>query len=324
MQLKLSAFLQWKINILLCQKLGWNFALFYIMILGNIYFIIKRKEKKKIKEAIKMVFANQKTKTEIDTIVKRTFRGILWHYFEKLFNSYSSVEKLKTFFSRCIKSKGITAIEQGISKGKGVLLITGHIGGIEYIPGYLAAHEYPVTILAKFSSNCLRETSMKKAGKFAAKIIDANDCPNIVKAILHDLKENRIVITQCDEIEEWRPSLYEVSFLGKRINLDKTLNALIKRGGATIVFAVMQRFENQQYQFFAQSWEEILGTFGQSVNKSNGEVVLKSLEKYIYHHPEEWYQWKNVSEIKTAEGRTAPVNEIRSPVWMKPALEGIS
>ena len=50
MQLNLSTFLQWKINILLCQKLGWSFAFFYIMVLGNIYFLFKRKEKKKIEE----------------------------------------------------------------------------------------------------------------------------------------------------------------------------------------------------------------------------------------------------------------------------------
>ncbi len=54
---------------------------------------------------------------------------------------------------------GLSAIEQGIAKGKGVLLVTGHFGGIEFIPTYLAARNYPVTILVKFSSNHLRKIS---------------------------------------------------------------------------------------------------------------------------------------------------------------------
>ncbi len=77
MQLNLSAFLQWKINILLCQKLGWNFAFFYIMLLGNLYFFFKRKEKKKIKEAVKMVFEKQKGQSEKRTIIRGVFQRYL-------------------------------------------------------------------------------------------------------------------------------------------------------------------------------------------------------------------------------------------------------
>ena len=325
MQLSLSSFLQWKINILLCQKLGWNFAFFYIMVLGNLFFLVKRKEKKKIKEAVKMVFDKQKGRFEKKTIIRGVFQGILWHYYEKIFNVYTSVEKLKNFFNRYIKPDGIAAIEQGIAKGKGVLLVTGHFGGIEFIPTYLAAQDYPVTIIAKFSSEHLRKISSELAGKMSFKIIDANHCSNIVKAILENLRENRIVITQCDEIEAWRPSLHqEVSFLGKRIHLDKTINTLIKRGKASLVFAVMRRINNQGYKFIAHSWDEIVNALGQTGNSSGGELVLRYLEQYIYHHPEEWYQWKKVSEIEKVEGRAVPVSELRSPAWMKPVFEGIS
>ncbi len=321
MQLNLSAFLQWKINILLCQKLGWNFAFFYIMILGNIYFFLKRKEKKKIKEAIKMVFEKEKGQSEKKLITRGVFRGILRHYYEKLFNVYSPIEGLKYFFDQYIKSEGLMAIDQGIAKGKGVLLITGHFGGIEYLPTYLAARNYPITIMVKFSSDHLREISNKMASKLRFKIIDTDECPNVVKAIIHDLKENRVVITQCDEIEEWRPSLKEeVSFLGKRIHLDKTINTLIRRGDTTLVFAVMRRINKQGYKFIAHSWDEIINAYGQTVNRSVGEMVLKYLEQYIYHHPQEWYQWKKVPAIYTDNTQAVPANKGKPPIWLRPVF----
>ncbi|MBI4763677.1 MAG: hypothetical protein HY787_03615 [Deltaproteobacteria bacterium] len=245
MQLSLSAFLQWKVNIFLCQKLGWHFTFFYIMMLGNIYFLVKRKEKNKIKRAVQMVFEKQKGRSEKRDIIRGVFKGILWHYYEKLFNVYSSIDKLKSFFNRHIKPDGIPVIEQELARGKGVLLITGHFGGIEYIPTFLAVRRYPITITVKFSSSHLRKISYNLANKLGFKIIDTQDCPNVFKAILQDLKENRIVITQCDEIEEWRPSFKEeVSFLGKYIYLDKTINTLIRRGDTSVVFAVMHRNEN--------------------------------------------------------------------------------
>ncbi|MBI5606832.1 MAG: hypothetical protein HY879_26170 [Deltaproteobacteria bacterium] len=324
MHLNLSSFLQWKINIHLYRKLGWRLALVYIMILGRFYFLFKRKEKKKIEGAIKTVFGSQKGPHEIKMIVKGVLRGILWHYFEKIYNVYTPVERLKNFFDHHIQPEGIGAIEQGIARGKGVLMVTSHFGGIEYIPKYLATRNFPVTILAKFSSEHLRNISLEQAGQLAINLIDPTICPNIIKMMLDNLRKNRIVITQCDEIEEWRPSLHEeVFFLGKRIHLDKTINTLLKRGDTTLVFALMHRVDHHGYQFVAHSRDEILGAFEPSANRTVGELVLRYLEQYIYHHPEEWYQWKKVPEIKTARGTAVPAGDIKSPAWMRPALEGI-
>lgn len=66
--------------------------------------------------------------------------------------------------------------------------------------------------MAKFSSDHPIKISKELAGKLKFKIIDANDCPNIKKTINANLKDNRIVITQCDEIAAWRPSLNEKVF----------------------------------------------------------------------------------------------------------------
>jgi Kdo2-lipid IVA lauroyltransferase/acyltransferase len=325
MRLNLSTFLQWKINILLCQKLGWNFAYFYIMILGNLYFFIKRKEKRKIKEAVRLVFERQKGQSEKRKITREIFHGILWHYFEKIINVYTSIERLKIFFNLYIKPEGIAAIERGIARGKGVLLVTGHFGGIEFIPKYLATRNYPVTILAKFSSNHLRIISFEQAEKLAINLIDADKCPNIIKAIIHDLKKNRVVITQCDEIEEWRPSLNNlISFLGKKIYMDKTLNTLIRRGDTSVVFAVMHRMLNQSYKFILHSWDEISKPVGETNNTSSGERILKILEHYIYLYPGEWYQWKKVPEVMATEELTPPPSGSKSLSRLRPVYETTS
>jgi lauroyl/myristoyl acyltransferase len=187
----------------------------------------------------------------------------------------------------------MSAIKEGLSRGKGVLLVTGHFGGIEFIPGYLAANNYPVTVIVRFSSNHLRHTSIQKAGKFGTKIIDVDNTPNMMKAILGSLKENRVVIMLCDEIDEWRPSRHHKNlFLGKPINLDKTINVLLKRGDSAIVFGIMHRNNNHRYKFISSSWEKMAQKLRQSVDMSIGAVVLKVLEQYIYEFPEQWYQWQ--------------------------------
>ena len=46
MKIKLSPFLQAKVNVFLYLRFGWGVARFYIFILGKLYYFFNRKEKK--------------------------------------------------------------------------------------------------------------------------------------------------------------------------------------------------------------------------------------------------------------------------------------
>ena len=121
-----------------------------------------------------------------------------------------------------------------------------------------------------------------------------------MKAIFDNLKENRVVITQCDEIDEWKPCRHNnIFFLGRQVRLDRTINILSKRCDAAIVFAVMHRDRNHRYKFIATSWEEMTKRFQRSTDMPIGAVILKFLEQYIYKYPEEWYQWKKYPALDT-------------------------
>jgi len=319
-KINISRFLQWRINVFFYKRLSWKIAFFYICILGNLFFSLNRKEKCKIESAIHTVFDDRKNNSEINAVSKNVFRGILSHYYEKVFNAFSSVEILKAFLNTHIKSQGIAAIRQALSNGKGVLLVTGHFGGVEFIPAFLAANSCPVTIIAKFSSDFLRDTSIQKAKKFSTRIIDADNTPNIMKAVFDNLRENRIVITQCDEIGEWRPSRKDtLYFLGKEINLDKTIDILLKRCGTSIVFCIMHRDNNYGYRFIAHSLEEEEHILSPE-NLSIGARILKFLEKYIYEYPEQWYQWKKYADMEMIPSEDIKVGRPSSLSLLRPSL----
>lgn len=293
MKLNLSAFLQWRFNIFMCRMLGWRITFSYIRMLGKLYFFFNPKEKWKIKKAVKTVFSDHKYLPEVKALTKNVFQGIFSHYFEKFFNAYSTAGTLRNFVMKQMESEDLDVIKKGRAKGKGILLITGHFGGVEFIPAFLGANNFPVSIVAKFKSKDLREASVQQASNFLTKIIDPGETPNIMRAIFDDLRNNRIVITQCDEIDEWKPSRSDkLFFLGKQIHLDKTVNILSKRCGANVVFGLMHRDENHRYKFIATPYEEIAKQYQRSMNMSLGARVLKFMEHYIYKYPENWYQWK--------------------------------
>jgi lauroyl/myristoyl acyltransferase len=324
-KINLSSFLQWKINIFVCHQLGWRFARLYIAFLHALYYFFKRGEKRLIEQAVESVFAHQKSDAAIKSLKRRVFGGIRSHYYEKLFNAFSSAETLRHFLAKQMESEGMKAIEEGLSRNRGVLLISGHFGAVEFIPGYLAANNYPVTVLARFSSSRLRDISMDKAEKFGAKIIDVDNTPNVLKAILDNLKANRIVITQCDEMDEWKPATHQIhSFLGKSVNLDRTINILMKRAQAPIVFGVMHRETDSRYKLVLTPWEEMEKRILYRSRLSVGVAALKLLELYIYKYPEEWYQWKKYAAMRTPPLHGPNSDELTPLQTLKPSLGKVS
>ena len=323
--MRLSSFLQSQPNLFICQKLGWKIAFYYTTVLGVLYFFFNRIERRKIKKSIYEVFSGLKSDSETRLLAWEVFRGIILHYYEKLFNAFSSAETLKAFFNTHMKRDDITAIEKGLSKGNGVLLITGHFGGVEFIPGYLAVKKLPVTIIVRFSSDSLRNISIHKAKEFSVRIIDVDTTPNIIKSIIDNLKENRIVITQCDEIHAWKPSKRNrIYFLGKNILLDRTMDILIKRVDPTIVFGLMHREEDHRYKLITASWEEIKGISRRPKEIPISSGVLNFLEPYIYQYPQQWYQWKQFAEIATVPPYSIEAIRSASPALLKTSLNNIS
>jgi lauroyl/myristoyl acyltransferase len=125
-------------------------------------------------------------------------------------------------------------------------------------------------------------------------------------------------------MEEWRPSSKQfISFLGRRTGLDRTINALHKRTGAEVVFALIHRHSLNKYSFIAHP----VNTGVQS-NHSVGSELLKILEQYILRYPEQWYQWKNYFLIGASgsEVYNPRIMEIKQPVITPdplPAFQGL-
>jgi len=321
MSLSLSTFLQLKVNNFICPKLGWRFTFFYLVLLGKLYFSLNRLEKQKIEGAIEDVFAKHMSPSEIRSIAKDVFKGIFYHYYEKIFNAYATSETLRLFLNTHTEADGLDEIAHGLSKGKGVLLVTGHFGAVELIPAFLGHHDFPVSIVARFNSDRLRVTSQQQAANFRTRIIDADRTPNIPKAVFQSLRDNRVVITQCDEMDEWRPSPSDqLFFLGKRICMDRTMSILSKRTGAMVVFGLLHRNKQYRYKFVAESETEAARRFHLPDGAPAGTIALKFLEHYIYQYPENWYLWKKYPAMQTVSEPTVITEKPTLVPVMKPSF----
>ena len=240
-----------------------------------------------------------KKKFATKSITRNVFRGILIHYYEKIFNAYSDISELRSFFEESIETSHLGKLDRALGQGKGVLFVTGHYGGIEYIPIFLTLNGYPMSVIAKFATKQLKEATYLQTKDLGLQLIDTGRENNVVGAVVQALRANRVVFIECDEIESWKQSQKEkMTFLGKTIGVDRTINLIQKRTGAEVVFGVLHRFNSRKYRLIIESCEDMLSKLGKR-HSSVGKLVLKTFEQYVYAHPEQWYLWEDYAEIKT-------------------------
>lgn len=320
--LKLSNFLQAKFNVFLYTIFGWNFVRFYMFFLCKFYFFIKKDERIKIEKSVSDVIGWVKKEKDISNIKRGVFSGIFSHYYEKIFAAFEKKKNVADFLHQHVSCDDVSVIKKSLLKGKGVILITGHYGAIEYIPLLLAIKDIKISIIAKFKTPQLRKMAFEQAANFGVRMIDGAATGNVLKNAINELKQNRVLITQCDEIDEWRTSdKKKTTFLGQVIGLDRTINLLQKRTGAEVVFGVLHRFSLNQYKFVAYSHEQMIDMIRYTPSTTTGEVVLKVLEQFIYKYPEQWYEWKKYPQLSSSrlsdEGRE---EKLHRPL-LQPLLE---
>ena len=156
--LSLSKFLQMRLNSFLFRFLPFSVSRWYVMVLGRLYYFLNWREKTLIRKTIQHVFKRKIPAPVLKKKIKAAFTGIFDHYHEKLFVGYSNFPRLLKFLKSQVRFAGEEHLQAALEDGKGVILVTGHFGAVEFLPGALAMNGYPTSMICRFQTNRLRES----------------------------------------------------------------------------------------------------------------------------------------------------------------------
>lgn len=291
--LSLSKFLQMRFNSFLFRFLPFSVSRCYIMLLGRLYYLLNRSDKTLIRKTIEHVFKRKIPAPILKKKIKAAFKGIFDHYHEKLFVGYSNFPKLLKFLKSQVRFDGKEHLEAALKEGKGVILVTGHFGAVEMLPGSLVMNGFPTSMICRFQTNRLRESLGWRAESIGLNLLDA-DTGNVILTAMKALKAGQILITECDEFDEWRPDPHRDSyFLNNRLPADRTLELLRKRSGAQVITAMVKREGNREYTCNLTP----VGNGAFPANMPVSEQCLSVLEAAVEDYPEQWYQWKKFGKM---------------------------
>jgi lauroyl/myristoyl acyltransferase len=280
----------------------------YIGLLGRIYYFFNPDEKEEIKLNLSAVMRRLPRTEPEDLTAQQTFQGIFAHYHEKLITAYANYGKICRFIQKHVKLEDKHLLDEALAQGRGLILITGHFGAVEFLPTVLALNGYPVTMVVRFKTVRLKRALNERASRLGITLLDASEGEGVIFGACKALKSNHILITECDEFDAWRPHRSRSTrFLGCSSPLDRTIDLLHSRHDSPTIMGLVCRAKGNRYGLKLHS---LNGTQHEPAAGSISQRALNILEWYIYLAPDQWYQWKQIPVILGAQifEKTRPIH----------------
>ena len=111
--------------------------------LGELWFAVDKRHRQMALDNLAQAFGGEKSGRELRQIARQVFRNIVQVVFEVGWSLHLRPKDLNTFFSL----KGFAHLRAAFRKGKGALILTGHVGNWELMPVAAAMAGYSANVL---------------------------------------------------------------------------------------------------------------------------------------------------------------------------------
>ncbi len=258
-------------------------------LMGQILFLADRKHRKIALNNLTYAFGHEKNPSEIQILARRVFKNLGQIIFEigwslrlegKDFQKYFNIQGLSNYTNAC-------------EKGRGVLLLTAHMGNWELLSIIMAMAGYPVSVLYRpLDFSPLDCFFAMIRGRFGAELISSAQS---MGKILRSLKYGKTVGMLMDQNVDWYEGVF-VDFFGHRACTNKGMALLARRTEARVIPVFLVR---EKSGFTAEFGSEIPLIITEDIRKdleANTRQYNRIIEDFVCRYPDQWFwvhqRWK--------------------------------
>lgn len=281
-------------KILLFFPDSWIF--FFCESCARCFFHLVKRERVKTISHLEKAFGKTLSKDAIYSLAKNTFVNLGRNAAELLLWDTFSHQKLKD----TIIAEGMEYLHEGLSKGKGVLIVTGHCGNWELIPAYLAAVGFEGSVIARnFHDDRINTliNSMRSTKGYG--VIDRDDAP---RKILKELHSNKLLGILADQDIKKLDSVF-VTFFGHQAYTPTAPVLIALTAHCPLVPGFIIRDTNDKYKhklIFHPPVTLVDNKKDPETITSNTQKWACVVEEHIRQYPDQWVwmhnRWKTTPE----------------------------
>jgi lauroyl/myristoyl acyltransferase len=225
-----------------------------------------------------------------DASIQRLTRKIFINYGEYMADFFFLPQKPPQIIQRSFAFlKGKSVIQTALGRGKGVILLSAHLGNWEFGGLMMRLSGYPLSVVAlphnTDATNALVNRFREARG---IQVIELNSSPFSAITILKQLRQNGVVamIGDKDFLGNGKP----IDFFGKKVNFPVgPVVAALASGAAVIPAFVLKQADGRYFGILEN--EIPLSRHGSrdAMLEKNLAKIARVFETYIRRYPEQWY-----------------------------------
>lgn len=264
-------------------KISYRFACF----LADICYFVFKKDNSAIIENLRIVTANSVDEKELRRIAREVFRN-----FGKYLVDFFRFSKIDSnYIKKFVKIEGRENIDRALAAGKGVIMLSAHIGNWELGGFVLSQIGYPLSAVVLTHKNKMVNDFFKKQrliGKMQPVEIGLS-----LRSCYAVLKRNELLAMLGDR--DFSGHGLDMDFFGRKAVIPRGPAFFSHRLGSAMVSAFMIRQPDDTFKLI----------FGEPIfpdsNSSEEDAVrsltakyLSVLESYIAKYPSQWYVFRKI------------------------------
>jgi len=242
-------------------------------------------------------------------IVRRTLRNFFRACVEMIIAMESSDEERRA----AIPVDGLEHLQSAIAKGKGVIVLSAHLGNFFLAGTRLAVEGYPIHILINQPSN---SKFAKLLDEFRLQIkistIHARPRQQALRELNAVLRRNGIVVMIADEYRKGNG--IPTTLFGRTVFARRGPATLASRTGAAVVPACLVRQTDDSLRLLIEPELELMRPgSSQAEGAENVSLMTRWLEKTVRAYPDQW-NWQNIRWWADDEAQGSEVRNRTSEV----------
>ncbi len=273
----------------LLKPFSWKTASNFGAVLGGLGYSPFRVRADRVERYIKAAFPDA-TPERVRQIARESYRGLGRVTIESILLSREPKETVIAAFSG---TENWEKLEAALAEGRGVVLVSGHIGSWELSAAYMAARGVPVDAIAMHMANPLSDGFFKRTReRFGVRVLFDDEA---VRVIPRSFRDGRAVGFLSDQGAKGLASTF-VDFFGRPAKTPRGAAVFALRNRLPMLFIAAIRQPDLSYRFIVR--DVPLANSGDREKDVDDTVrnYTKAIEDCVREYPEQYFwqhrRWK--------------------------------
>jgi len=258
--------------------------------LGKVFVLIMYAFSKKDRKGLGINLSIALGKSVDDPAVRKSVRQVFINYGRYMIDFFLLPQlpshKVRKYFADI---KGEKILQNALAKGKGVILLSAHVGNWEIGGTMLRLFNYPLTVVAiKHNTTATNALVNRLRQNKNIRVVEVDQSPFSGIKVLRHLQQNRIVAMNGDR--DYFGTGRRINFMGKYVNFPIGPVILAMSSGAAIIPAFVLKQPDGRYTGVLENAIPLHSIGNREKAITEGlETIARIFEKYIRTYPDQWY-----------------------------------